>query len=124
MVGGLSDDEALPVVIDGRSLAETEVSTRRTDAGEVDVLSTTRGERGERRTFSDLVDRSNETVVTGATVRIACLRDIVWAPRGCPIAGQAQSSCSSRRSASGRASWSLSRPANRFESDTCGDDEG
>ncbi|MGI8756325.1 MAG: hypothetical protein ACR2MB_10810 [Acidimicrobiales bacterium] len=57
-VGGLSDDEAraLPVVIDGRSLAATEVSTWRTDAGDVDVLSTIRGEHGERRRFSDLID--------------------------------------------------------------------
>ena len=59
-VGGLSDDEAraLPVVIDGRSLAATEVTTWRTDAGDLDVLATIRGEHGERRQYADLVDRA------------------------------------------------------------------
>lgn len=82
-VGGLSDEEAraLPVVIDGHSLAATEVTTWRTDAGDIDVLATIRGERGERRKFADLVDRANETVVTGVTVRVASLRDIVESKR-------------------------------------------
>ncbi len=82
-VGGLSDEEAraLPVVIDGRSLAATEVTTWRTDAGDIDVLSTLRGEHGERRRFGDLVDRSSETVVTGVTVRVASLQDIVESKR-------------------------------------------
>lgn len=82
-VGGLSDEEAraLPVVIDAHSLAATEVSTWRTDAGDLDVLATIRGEHGERRQFADLVGRSNETVVTGVTVRVASLQDIVESKR-------------------------------------------
>lgn len=82
-VGGLSDEEAraLPVVIDARSLAATEVTTWRTDAGDIDVLSTIRGEHGERRQFADLVDRSSETIVTGVTVRVAALQDIVESKR-------------------------------------------
>ncbi len=82
-VGGLSDEEAraLPVVIDAHSLAATEVTTWRTVAGDIDVLATIRGEQGERRSFVDLVDRSNETVVTGVAVRVASLRDIVESKR-------------------------------------------
>ena len=82
-VGGLTDDEAraLPVVIDGQSLAATEVTTWRTEAGDVDVLATIRGEHGERRQFADLVGRSNETVVTGVTIRVAALQDIVESKR-------------------------------------------
>jgi hypothetical protein len=82
-VGGLSDAEAraLPVLVDGRTLAATDVSTWRTDAGDVDVLATIRGVGGERRQFGDLVGRSNETVVTGVVVRVAALQDIVESKR-------------------------------------------
>lgn len=82
-VGGLSDDEArdLPVVIDGQSLAATEVTTWRTDAGDVDVLATIRGEHGERRKYEDLTERASETIVTGVTVRVASLQDIVESKR-------------------------------------------
>lgn len=45
------------------------------------MLSTIRGEHGERRRFSDLIDRSNETVVTGVAVRVASLQDIVASKR-------------------------------------------
>ena len=82
-VGGLSDEEAraLPVVIDGQSLAATEVSTWRTHAGDVDVLAAIRGERGERRQFADLLDRSSETVLTGVAVGVSSLQDIVESKR-------------------------------------------
>lgn len=82
-VGGLSDEEAraLPVVIDGRSLAATDVTTWRTEAGDIDVLATIRGGHGERRRFGDLVDRSSQTIVTGVTVRVASLQDIVESKR-------------------------------------------
>lgn len=82
-VGGLSDEEAraLPVVIDGHSLAATEVTTWRTEAGDLDVLATIRGENGERRQYADLVDRSSETIVTGVTIRVASLKDIVESKR-------------------------------------------
>jgi hypothetical protein len=71
----------LPVVIDAKSLAATEVTTWRTDAGDLDVLATIRGEHGERREFADLIDRSSETIVTGVTVRVAALQDIVDSKR-------------------------------------------
>ena len=82
-VGGLTDDEAreLPMVIDGQSLAATEVTTWRTDAGDLDVLATIRGEHGERRMYADLIDRASETVVTGVTVLVASLQDIVESKR-------------------------------------------
>ncbi|MBI2704021.1 MAG: hypothetical protein HYX32_01835 [Actinobacteria bacterium] len=82
-VGGLSDEEAraLPVVIDAKSLGATEVTTWRTEAGDLDVLATIRGEYGERRQFADLIDRSSETIVTGVTVRVAALQDIVESKR-------------------------------------------
>jgi hypothetical protein len=39
-VGGMSDDEAksLPIVLDGSALARMEISTWRTEAGDLDVL--------------------------------------------------------------------------------------
>lgn len=82
-VGGLSDDEAraLPVIIDGPALAATEVSTWRTNAGDVDVLAAIRGQLGERRQFAELLERSNETVVTGVAIRVAALQDIVESKR-------------------------------------------
>ena len=47
-VGGLTDDEAraLPTIIDGPSLRGMEISTWRTDAGDVDVLRHLRNEAG------------------------------------------------------------------------------
>jgi hypothetical protein len=69
------------VVIDGRTLAATEVTTWRTDAADVDVLATIRGEDGERRQFGDLVPRSNETILAGVTVCVASLLDIVESKR-------------------------------------------
>lgn len=82
-VGGLTDEEAraLPVVIDGLSLAATEVTTWRTDAGDLDVLATLRGEHGERRRYADLVGRSSTTLLTGIAVRVAALEDIVASKR-------------------------------------------
>lgn len=82
-VGGLTDDEArgLPVVIDSQSLAATEVTRWRTAAGDVDVLAAIRGEHGERRKYADLTERASETVVTGVTVRVASLQDIVESKR-------------------------------------------
>lgn len=82
-VGGLTDDEArsLPVIIDGQSLAATEVTTWRTDAGDLDVLATLRNEHGERRRYADLIGRSSTTIVGGVAVRVAALEDIVASKR-------------------------------------------
>lgn len=79
----MTDEEsrALPVVIDGQSLAATEVTTWRTDAGDLDVLATIRGEHGERRRYADLESRSNMTLITGVPVRAAALEDIVASKR-------------------------------------------
>lgn len=49
-VGGLADDEAraLPLVLDGAALARMEISTCRTDAGDLDVLRDLRATDGRR----------------------------------------------------------------------------
>lgn len=82
-VGGLSDNEAreLPVVIDARMLAATEISTWRTEGGDLDVLATIGGAQGERHRYDDLEARANQTTVTGVVVRVASLRDIVESKR-------------------------------------------
>ena len=55
-IGGVSDEEAraLTVVIDGRSLKDMEISTWRTEAGDLDVLQHLRGEHGDRLGYERL----------------------------------------------------------------------
>ena len=82
-IGGLSDDEAraLPVVIDGRALRDMEVSTWRTDAGDLDVLRHLRGEDGSRLGYDDLEPRGVTIEVLDIDVRLAGLSDIVASKR-------------------------------------------
>ncbi len=82
-VGGLDDDEAraLPVILDGPALADMEISTWRTDAGDIDVLAYLRNHSGDRIDFADLLDRSQSTTVAGVSVQVAGLDDIIESKR-------------------------------------------
>ena len=82
-VGGMSDDEAraLPVILDGLALRTMEISTWRTDAGDIDVLAHIRNEAGAFVGYADLLRQSTETMVGEVFVRIAGLNDIVASKR-------------------------------------------
>lgn len=82
-IGGMTDEEAraLPVVIDGRSLEGMEISTWRTEAGDLDVLQHLRDERGDRVTFETLEPRGTAIEVVGVEVRLAGLADIAASKR-------------------------------------------
>ncbi|MCU1352586.1 MAG: hypothetical protein JWM05_1795 [Acidimicrobiales bacterium] len=82
-VGGMDDEtaRALPVLLDGPALAAMEISTWRTEAGDVDVLANLRSASGERLEFGDLVARASSTSVGGVTVRLAGLDDIINSKR-------------------------------------------
>jgi hypothetical protein len=58
-VDGLTDDEsrALPTPLDGLLLANMDISTWRTDAGDLDVLTAIPTRLGGRATYSDILDR-------------------------------------------------------------------
>lgn len=59
LVEGLSDDEApeLPVQIDALTLSRMEISTWRTDAGDLDVLVEIPAQDGSRLSYDDLLPR-------------------------------------------------------------------
>jgi hypothetical protein len=89
VVEGLSDEEAkaLPVHIDALMLARMEISTWRTDAGDLDVLVEIPAADGTRFSYEDLLPRSIDAPygVERITVRIAGLDDVIaskqWANR-------------------------------------------
>ena len=58
-----------------------EISTWRTDAGDLDVLAALRDGDGRRVTFGELVRRSTSTSVGGLTIRLAALDDIIESKR-------------------------------------------
>lgn len=78
-VGGLSDDEsrALPTRLDAVSLSRLEVSTWRTDAGDVDVLTVLRRRDGGRVDYDELVERATAVQVDGVIANLASLDDII-----------------------------------------------
>ncbi|MGK2958717.1 MAG: hypothetical protein ACSLFB_10030 [Acidimicrobiales bacterium] len=86
-VEGMSDDDArgLPVRLDSDFLARMEISTWRTDAGDLDVLTTLPTRSGERATYDQLVGRASRAQVAGGVVLVASLSDIIaskeWADR-------------------------------------------
>lgn len=104
-VEGLGDAEAslLPVVIDGPALARMEISTWRTDAGAFDVLTDIPDRDGRRRSFGELAERAERSVVDGVSVRVASLADVIaskeWADRQGPpgVAGAARAAPSADR---------------------------
>ena len=82
-VGGIDDETArtLPVIVDGRALAAMEISTWRTDAGDIDLLAFLRNDAGDRVGFDELARRSSETRVGSVAVRVAGLEDIISSKR-------------------------------------------
>ena len=86
-VEGLSDAEAtqLPVQIDALTLNAIEISTWRTDAGDLDVLVDIPGRDGSHRQYEDLASRAQVLEYGGMAVRVAGLDDIIaskeWANR-------------------------------------------
>lgn len=83
----MSDEEsrALPLPIDAESLARMDISTWRTDAGDLDVLTAIPTRDGGRARFEELVTRSERVEVGGVVVMVAGLDDIIaskeWADR-------------------------------------------
>jgi hypothetical protein len=86
-VEGMTDEEsrALPLPIDAESLARMDISTWRTDAGDLDVLTAIPTRDGGRARFEELVARSERVEVGGVVVMVAGLEDIIaskeWADR-------------------------------------------
>jgi hypothetical protein len=86
-VEGLSDEEAraLPTRIDAESLGRMDISTWRTDAGDLDVLTGIPTRDGGRAHYEELAARASHVTVAGVTVPVAALADIIaskeWADR-------------------------------------------
>jgi hypothetical protein len=86
-IEGLSDAEAaqLPMQIDAVALNAIEISTWRTDAGDLDVLVDIPGRDGRRRQYEDLAANARALDYAGMSVRVAGLADIIaskeWANR-------------------------------------------
>ncbi len=73
-------DSAEPVdfPLDARSLRGFEVSTWRTDSGDLDVIiGTPTADRGRLTGFDELVDRSHALEAYGLTILVADLKDII-----------------------------------------------
>ena len=75
-VEGLSDEEAaeLPVHIDALTLSRTEISTWRTDAGDIDLLVDISGKEGRVCRYEDLAGSASRLQVAGNYVRVAACR--------------------------------------------------
>jgi hypothetical protein len=86
-VEGLTDDESarLPVQVTGSTLVRMEISTWRTDAGDVDILASIPDRSGVRVPFNELFDRAPNLDLEGIVVRVAALDDVIaskeWANR-------------------------------------------
>lgn len=78
-VGGLTNDEAraMPTTIDRHTLANAAISTWRTNAGDLDVMTELAVADGVRRSYDDLLDASTHARLGGDSVRIAALNDII-----------------------------------------------
>lgn len=86
-VDGMTDEEsrALPLPLDAASLAHLDISTWRTDAGDLDVLTGIPTLTGDRASYDDLVARAERVQIGGVVVMVAGLDDIIaskeWANR-------------------------------------------
>jgi hypothetical protein len=86
-VEGLSDEEsrALPTRLDAVSLGRMDISTWRTDAGDLDVLTAIPTRDGGRARYEELVERAKPLDFGGVPVMVAALGDIIaskeWADR-------------------------------------------
>lgn len=71
-------DEPVTVPLDGSTLSHYEVSTWRTDHGDLDViLGTPRKARGKLASFEQLAARAHARTAFGVTILIADLEDII-----------------------------------------------
>ena len=86
-VEGLTDEEseALPTPLDGVLLSHMDISTWRTDAGDLDVLTAIPTSSGGRATYAQIVERAASVDYAGVRVLVASLDDIIaskeWADR-------------------------------------------
>ena len=87
-VGRMTDDEArrLPVVVDATMLAQAQITTWRTDAGDLDIMHSLPDRDGRHVEYEELAGRAREiTMDTGIVVRVAALEDVIaskqWANR-------------------------------------------
>lgn len=86
-VGGLTDAEsqALPMVIDVKTLDAMEISTWMTDAGGVDILRDIPDRDGTHLTYADLLDQSVTQEFEQVRVRLVGLDELIgskeWADR-------------------------------------------
>jgi predicted nucleotidyltransferase len=87
VVEGMSDAAAaqLPVILDALTLENLEISTWRTDAGDLDILTSFPDRDGRRLTYHDVVISAAPGDLEGIAVRIAALDDVIaskeWANR-------------------------------------------
>lgn len=74
-----SDDEArsLPTPLDGLRLSTMDISTWRTDAGDLDILTALPTRDGGRATYEQLVARAAHVDLAGVGVLVASLDDII-----------------------------------------------
>jgi len=86
-VEGMTDDEAaeLPTQVHAETIARMEISTWRTDAGDLDVLVDIPNRQGHRMGYDDLVVAARSLDQGGLVVKVAGLSDIIaskeWADR-------------------------------------------
>ena len=86
-VEGLTDQEAalLPVQVTGSTLVRMELSTWRTDGGDLDVLADIPDRHGRHLSYPELVGRASKLNLDGIVVRVAALDDVIaskeWADR-------------------------------------------
>lgn len=83
-VHGLSDEEAaaLPTQLDAETLGRMEISTWRTDAGDLDVLSDIPNREGRRQRYADLVGQAHSRPVHGVVVQVVALSDLIESKEG------------------------------------------
>lgn len=86
-VEGLSDEESrqLQVPIDAAMLHNMDISTWRTDAGDLDVLTGMPARDGRRQGYEELLARAKVAQVGALTIHVASLEDVIaskeWADR-------------------------------------------
>lgn len=86
-VEGLSDEEAreLPVRLDAMTLRNMEISTWRTDAGDLDILCDMPSALGKHQRYEELLPRAETAIIGSVTIRLASLDDVIaskeWADR-------------------------------------------
>ena len=69
----------------GATLVRMEISTWRTDAGDLDILTDIPDRDGRHMRYAELIDRASELQLDGIVVRVAALDDVIaskeWANR-------------------------------------------